>query len=92
MSSPARTELANQLAEAFDLELLDAAKSRARSRISDSRWQSWDLTTNHRMSGKDVAAKLGISVGTVYANKNQVLNIIRQEIERLEKIPDECSS
>jgi RNA polymerase sigma-70 factor (ECF subfamily) len=85
---PARIELADYLAEAFDLELLDEAKSRTRLRVNDSRWQSWDLTANHNMTGKEVAEKLGISVGNVYANKNQVQKLIREEIERLEKLQE----
>ena len=81
---PARTELTEYLAEAFDLDLLDEAKSRVQARVNDNRWQSWDLLTNHAMSGKAVAKKLGISVGVAYANKNQVQKLIKQEIELLE--------
>lgn len=83
---PARTELADHLAEAFDLELLDEAKSRVRMRVNESRWKSWDLTANQNLTGKEVAQRLGISVGTVYANKNQVQKLIREEIECLERM------
>ena len=83
---PARTELADCLAAAFDMELLDEAKSRTRMRVNAARWQSWDLTSNQHLTAKEVAEQLGISVGTVYANKNQVQNLLREEIQKLEKI------
>lgn len=81
---PARTELTEYLAEAFDLEILDEAKSRVQNRVNNIRWQSWDLLSNHPMSGKEVAGKLGISTGVAYANKNQVQKLIKEEIALLE--------
>lgn len=85
-AEPARVDLADHLGDAFDLELLDEAKSRTRMRVSDSRWQSWELTAIHGLSGKEVAEKIGISIGNVYANKNQIQKLIREEIARLERI------
>ena len=81
---PDRAELQKYLAEAFDLEILDEAKSRVKQRVIDRRWQSWDLLTNHGKSGKEVAEQLGISVGVTYANKNQVQKLIKEEIQVLE--------
>ena len=43
-----------------------------------------DLLSNHSMSGKEVAEKLGISAAVAYANKNQVQKLIKEEIEVLE--------
>ena len=82
---PAQQELVERLAEAFDLELLDLAKSRARQRVNDTRWLSWQLTAEQGMSGKEAAAQLDISVATVYTGKNQVQKLIREEVERLEE-------
>ena len=81
---PARKELTRHLAEAFDLELLDEAKSRVCQRVNETRWQSWNLLSNHAMSGKEVADKLGISAAVAYANKNQIQKLIQEEIELLE--------
>lgn len=81
---PARTELTEYLAEAFDLEILDVAKSRIQNRVNVTRWQSWDLLSNYAKPGKEVAQLLGISVGVAYANKNQVQKLIKDEIELLE--------
>ncbi len=84
LEEPARTELTEYLAEAFDLEILDEAKSRVRQRVNEKRWLSWDLLSNHAMSGKEVAEQLGTSVGVAYANKNQVQKLIKEEIALLE--------
>lgn len=85
---PAPADLAESLAEAFDLELLEMAKSRVKKRVSETRWLSWELSTTEDLTGKEIAAKLGISVGNMYANKNQIQNLIREEVERLEKMQE----
>ena len=81
---PARAELTNVLADAFDLDLLDEAKSRVQKRVNEKRWQSRNLLSNHAMSGKQVAEKLEISTAVAYANKNQVQKLIKEEIKLLE--------
>ncbi len=82
--APARKELTDSLAEAFDLELLNEAKRRVQNRVSETRWQSWDMAANQNIPGKEVAERLGISVGSVYSNKYQIQNMISGEIQRLE--------
>lgn len=90
---PARSELNEYLAEAFDLEILEEAKVRVQTRVNENRWRSWDLLSNHALSGKEVAQMLGISVGVAYANKNQVQKLIKSEIELLEQSADDrCES
>ena len=81
---PARIELYQHLAEAFDLELLDEAKSRVQKRVNEQRWLSWDLLTNHAMTGKQVGEKLQISAGVACASKNFVKKLIVEEIEMME--------
>jgi RNA polymerase sigma-70 factor (ECF subfamily) len=81
---PARIELNDYLAEAFDLELRDEAKSRVQKRVNEIRWKSWEMLTSKALSGKQVAAALGITVGVAYSNKHQVQKLIREEIELLE--------
>lgn len=81
---PARIELQEYLAEAFDLEILDEAKSRVRQRVNEKRWQSWDLLANRHVSVQEASQQLGISSGVAYANKSQVQKLIKEEIELLE--------
>lgn len=83
-SEPARTDLTAHLAEAFDLEIVELAKSNVRNRVNESRWQSWQLTAVDGLPGKEVADRLNVPIGTVYASKNQVQKMIREEVERLE--------
>ena len=82
---PARTELTEHLAEAYDLELLEMAKSRVRNRVLPHRWSTWEMMAEQGLSGQEVAEKLDISVGTAYATKNQVQNMISEEVGRLEE-------
>ncbi|MEZ6088769.1 MAG: sigma-70 family RNA polymerase sigma factor [Pirellulaceae bacterium] len=83
-SVEAREDLASRLQEVFDLELLERAMADVRRRINDSRWQAWYQTTIQQRANVEVAHELGISIGTLYAAKNQVANLIRDEIQRLE--------
>lgn len=84
-SEPNRIELAECLEKVFDLELLDEAKTRVKARVSDIRWRSWQASIEQPQSGKELARELGISVGTLYANKNQIQKMIQQEVIKLEK-------
>ena len=81
----APTELTDHLAEAFDLELFEWAKANVRSRILLARWLSWELTAIECQPASQVAERLGIPTATVYANKNQVQKMIREEVTRLEQ-------
>ena len=84
-AEPARAELTEYLAEAYDLELLEMAKSRVRNRVLPRRWSTWEMMAEQRLSGQEVAKKLDISVGTAYSTKNQVQNMISEEVRRLEE-------
>lgn len=83
-SVEAREELAARLKEVFDIELLEHAMSRVRNRVNDGRWQAWYLTTIVQRDNKDVAMQLEMSIATLYAAKNQVGKMVRDEVQRLE--------
>ena len=82
---PARAELTEHLAEAFDLELLEMAKSRVRNRVLPRRWSTWESMAEQGLSGQEVAQKLDVSVGTAYSTKNQIQNMSAEEVRRLEE-------
>ncbi len=84
-NEPARADLVGYLAEVFDLDVMEEAKSRVQKRVTEKRWLSWHLLTHTSMSGKEVAQQLDISVGTAYANKNQIQKLIKAEIELLDR-------
>ena len=83
-SVEAKQELLQRLSEVFDLELLDFAMTRVRSRVSDKRWRAWHETTIRGRDNKAVADELEMSLGSLYAAKNQVAKQVRAEIELLE--------
>ncbi len=83
-SEPARIDLTAHLAEAFDLEIAELAKSNVKTRVNEARWQSWQLTAVEGLPGKEAAERLNVPIGTVYASKNQVQKMIREEVERLQ--------
>lgn len=80
----ARSELIEKLEKAFDLELLDVAKSRIRSRVDIRRWKAWELTALHHCDGPTVAKQLEMKLPTVYSSRYQVQKMISEELVRLE--------
>jgi len=84
-SVAARDDLVERLAEAFDLELLEAAKVRVRLRVAPHTWQAFHLGVVENQPLAEVAAKLHISVAMVYVAKSKVQKMLQQEIRNLEK-------
>ncbi len=82
---PARAELSEHLNDAYDLELYEMAKSRVQNRVLAKRWSTWQMMAEQGLSGQEVAEKLDVSVGTAYATKNQIQNMVSEEVARLEK-------
>ena len=82
-----REELVQRLEKAFDIDLLEMAMSRIRSRVNNVRWSAWYLTKIKNQDHREVADDLGINIATLYAAKNQVGKMVRDEIQFLEN-PD----
>jgi RNA polymerase sigma-70 factor (ECF subfamily) len=82
---PAAAEEESILFESeYRQRLLDWAAERARTVFSEPIWQAfWQAAVQGRPA-KDVAASLGMSVGTVYQYKSRVVTRIRREIERVD--------
>ena len=84
-TEPNRRDLADALEQVFDLELLDEAKKRVKSRVTEIRWASWEASIELPRTAKQLAQELGISVGTLYANKNQIQKMIQAEVAKLDQ-------
>jgi RNA polymerase sigma-70 factor (ECF subfamily) len=84
-SVQAREDLAARLEGAFDLERLEVAQARVRQRIEPRTWEAFRLTALEGKSGVDAAALLHMQVGTVFKAKSKVQQMLREEIERLER-------
>jgi RNA polymerase sigma-70 factor (ECF subfamily) len=83
----ARDDLLERLEDQFDSEVVAAACARARERVEPRTWEAFRLTAHEGLSGDDVAARLGMSVATVFKAKSRVLSFIREEIKRLDHEP-----
>jgi RNA polymerase sigma-70 factor (ECF subfamily) len=81
----ARDELEARLAEAFDLELLEAATANVKSQVEERTWEAFRLTALEGLSGAEAAARLGMSVTNVFKAKSNVQKRLREEVELLER-------
>ncbi|MGL6094545.1 MAG: RNA polymerase sigma factor [Fimbriiglobus sp.] len=77
--------LPEELNRAFDLELLDEAYSRVRGQVQAKTWDAFRLTALDGVSGPDAAARLGMTIGSVYMARCNVQKRIREELLRLDK-------
>jgi RNA polymerase sigma factor (sigma-70 family) len=80
----AREDLAERLEQAFDLELLEAAKARVRLRVAPHTWEAFRLMAFEDMSVDEVAARAHLQVAMVYVAKSKVQKMLKEEIAKLE--------
>ena len=80
----AREDLAQKLEEAFDLELLEAAKVRVRLRVAPHTWEAFRLLALAGLPVAEVAARVHLQVAMVYVAKSKVQKMLREEIGKLE--------
>ena len=80
----AREDLAQKLEEAFDLELLEAAKVRVRLRVAPHTWEAFRLMALEGLPVADVAARVRMQVAMVYVAKSKVQKMLQEEIRKLE--------
>jgi RNA polymerase sigma-70 factor (ECF subfamily) len=81
----AREDLAQRLEEAFDLELLEAAKLRVRLRVAPHTWEAFRLVVVEGLPVAEVAARVRLQVAMVYVARSKVQKMLREEIEKLER-------
>jgi RNA polymerase sigma factor (sigma-70 family) len=84
-SVPARDDLIDRLAEAFDYELLEAAMARVRLRVEPRTWEAFRLTAMEGLSGSEAAVRVGMEVATVFKAKSKVQKMLRDEVQRLDE-------
>jgi RNA polymerase sigma-70 factor (ECF subfamily) len=84
-SVEAGDDLAQQLHEVFDAEVLAEAQARVQTRVEPHTWEAFRLTALEGLSGADAASRLGIKVATVYKAKSKVQQMLQEEVARLEE-------
>jgi RNA polymerase sigma factor (sigma-70 family) len=80
----ARDDLVRKLEEAFDLELLEAAKARVRLRVAPHTWDAFCLVAIEGLPVSEVAARLNLQVALVYIAKSRVQKMLQEEIGKLD--------
>jgi RNA polymerase sigma-70 factor (ECF subfamily) len=80
----AREELVQKLQEAFDHELLEAAKVRVRLRVAPRTWEAFRLVALEGLPVAEVAATVPMQVAMVYVAKSKVQKMLQEEIQKLE--------
>jgi RNA polymerase sigma factor (sigma-70 family) len=85
-SVEAREDLVAKLEEAFDYELLEAAKVQVRLRVAPHTWEAFRLAAIEGLPVADVAAKVEMQVAMVYVAKSKVQKMLHEEIQKLETI------
>jgi RNA polymerase sigma-70 factor (ECF subfamily) len=83
----ARTDLERRLATEYDLQLLELARARVRGRVDPKTWAAYLETAEGVTPPAEAARKLGVSVGSVYQAKFNVIQLLKREIVRLEDSP-----
>jgi RNA polymerase sigma-70 factor (ECF subfamily) len=80
----AREDLVQELEEAFDHELLDAAKVRVRLRVAPHTWEAFRLVALEGVPAAEVATTVRMQVAMVYVAKHKVQKMLQEEIRKLE--------
>ena len=81
----AREDLIRKLQEAFDHELLEAAKVRVRLRVAPHTWEAFRLVALEGLPVAEVAATVQMQVAMVYVAKSKVQKMLQEEIGKLER-------
>jgi RNA polymerase sigma-70 factor (ECF subfamily) len=80
----AGADLWDALGAAFDLELLEEAKSRVSVLVSERDWEIFQELAFQGRSGAEVAAERGMAVATVFMVRSRVQQKLRDTVQALE--------
>ena len=84
---PARDDLAASIEEAFDMDRLAAAMAEVEARVKPVTWQAFRLLALERLSGMEVATRLGATRANVYMARMNVQRMISETLRRLDDAP-----
>jgi RNA polymerase sigma factor (sigma-70 family) len=86
LASPASGEdLLQSLEAECEREQMEEAMIRVRLRVQPQTWKAFVMTALEGRSGAEVGEALGLKVGTVWVARSKVTNMLREEIERLDR-------
>jgi RNA polymerase sigma-70 factor (ECF subfamily) len=86
-SDDARTDLEQQIQEAYEAELLALAMHRVQKRVKPAAWEAFRLTLIDGQSVAEAAGKLEIPVAHVFVAEHRVQKMLQEEVRILKKEP-----
>lgn len=84
LQEPAPGDEAAVWEQEYQQRLFDWAAELVRGGFTDSTWQAFWQTAVEGRAAKDVAERLGLSVGAVYIARSRVLARLREQVQRLQ--------
>jgi RNA polymerase sigma-70 factor (ECF subfamily) len=81
----ARNDLARNLEEKFDHELLETAMQNVQQRVTPQTWEAFRLTALDLLSGAAAGAQLDIPASVVFLARHRVKKLLQEEVARLEQ-------
>ena len=84
LSNQSNTDLETLWDTEWEKNLYDAAITRVKSRLDPQKYQIFDFYVNKRWEPDKVANDFGVSINQVYLAKHRVIELIKEEIKRLE--------
>lgn len=84
-SEEARDDLAQQIESGWQQELLQLATDRVRLRVHPKTWQAFEFTAVQNLPAKQAADQLGVSLPNVYKAKSNVIKLLQDEVQDLER-------
>lgn len=69
----------------FERTLFEAARAKVKQRVDPQKYQVFDFYVRKEWPAEKVAATFAVSIEQVYLAKHRILELIKQEVRRLEK-------
>ena len=82
-SAPARDDFARRMEEEADREILELAAEKVRDRVMPHTWEVFKLLAVDGMTGREAAAKTGMTVPAAMVARSKVARMLREEVARM---------
>ncbi|MEM7476866.1 MAG: sigma-70 family RNA polymerase sigma factor [Planctomycetota bacterium] len=84
LNTPAVEDFSARMEKIFDLELLQFAKLRVKSRVAAHNWKVFELSEKGDMTVQEISAKTGVRVPMVYVAKSKIVRLLKEEVALIE--------
>jgi RNA polymerase sigma factor (sigma-70 family) len=80
ISLSARDDLLHRFDDMARDEIRDLVFQRVKSRVAENTWMAYFFNDHEKLSGEEIAARLGMTVGAVHVSAHRVRKLIREEL------------